>query len=187
MTSLLNLQFIPVTADEKSDIAQSDLDTLVRLSTQTFLQAYEGEIDPAEMEKYTREAFHPDVWQASLREPGHSLWFSTLNDEAMGYCSLRTQRPAQAIPGSETPIQIERFYLDKAFHGQQIAQRMMAFCLEEAKKRGADSVWLGVWEKNRRAQRFYEKSGFRVVGNRDFKMGTTLHNDYIMSLALTDR
>jgi ribosomal protein S18 acetylase RimI-like enzyme len=49
-----------------------------------------------------------------------------------------------------------------------------------AAARGARSVWLGVNQKNQRAQRFYAKYGFRFNGTRTFQVGARREDDYLM-------
>jgi ribosomal protein S18 acetylase RimI-like enzyme len=58
--------------------------------------------------------------------------------------------------------------------------------INEAKERGYDSIWLGVWEKNQRAIDFYRRWGFEEVGTHTFKLGTDPQNDFVMELGLTD-
>jgi ribosomal protein S18 acetylase RimI-like enzyme len=45
-------------------------------------------------------------------------------------------------------------------------------------------VWLGVWEKNARAIRFYTAWGFEKVGEQDFRLGNDLQRDWIMQKSL---
>ena len=61
----------------------------------------------------------------------------------------------------------------------------MQATIQEARLRGCDSVWLGVWEENLRAISFYKKWGFREVGNHIFTVGNDPQNDFIMELELT--
>ena len=41
-------------------------------------------------------------------------------------------------------------------------------------------VWLGVWEENVKAQRFYRRWGFEKVGSHEFTMGGTTQTDFVM-------
>jgi ribosomal protein S18 acetylase RimI-like enzyme len=41
-------------------------------------------------------------------------------------------------------------------------------------------VWLGVNQKNQRAQRFYTKSGFEISGTRTFQVGAGREDDFVM-------
>ena len=56
----------------------------------------------------------------------------------------------------------------------------MDACFEKAKETGRDVMWLGVWEYNPRAQRFYEKNGFRFVGKHTFLLGSDPQTDLLM-------
>ena len=56
----------------------------------------------------------------------------------------------------------------------------MDACFSRAKETGRDVIWLGVWEFNPRAQRFYEKNGFRLVGKHTFLLGSDPQTDLLM-------
>ena len=53
--------------------------------------------------------------------------------------------------------------------------------LEAAAERGAGTIWLAVWERNDRAQAFYRKCGFEVVGDKEFLLGTDRQTDRVMA------
>jgi ribosomal protein S18 acetylase RimI-like enzyme len=55
---------------------------------------------------------------------------------------------------------------------------------DAARGRHADTVWLGVWERNLRAQAFYRKHGFAVVGTQVFMMGSDAQRDFVMAKPL---
>ncbi len=57
----------------------------------------------------------------------------------------------------------------------------MKACLEEAEEAGYGIVWLGVWEENESAIRFYESWGFRFVGTKKFVLGKDVQNDMVMA------
>jgi len=68
--------------------------------------------------------------------------------------------------------------------GKGIGQRLMAACFEYARNGAYDVMWLGVWEFNPRAQRFYEKNGFRIVGRHTFQLGSDPQTDLLMQKEL---
>jgi RimJ/RimL family protein N-acetyltransferase len=43
---------------------------------------------------------------------------------------------------------------------------------------------LGVYGGNHRAHRFYERSGFHVIGTRRLLVGATMHDDLVFARAL---
>jgi len=83
------------------------------------------------------------------------------------------------------PIEIARFYVDFRWHGRGVARRMMAAAAAEAERRGAATLWLGVWEHNPRAIAFYAKCGFEDVGSHVFMVGNDAQTDRLMAAPLT--
>ena len=52
----------------------------------------------------------------------------------------------------------------KSIHGAGIARGLMDWALGEARRRGAEELYLTVYIDNHRARRFYERYGFEAVG-----------------------
>ena len=55
----------------------------------------------------------------------------------------------------------------------------LAAACAEIVSRGGRSAWLGVWERNARAQAFYRKQGFAPVGTHTFVLGSDEQTDEI--------
>ena len=45
-------------------------------------------------------------------------------------------------------------------------------------------IWLGVWEYNHAAQRFYGRNGFVKVGSHQFMVGSDVQIDFLMKKEL---
>ncbi len=60
----------------------------------------------------------------------------------------------------------------------------MQFCIDEARGRGGDVLWLGVWQKNARAIAFYHKWEFEIVGTQTFQLGNDPQSDFVMRRSL---
>jgi ribosomal protein S18 acetylase RimI-like enzyme len=95
------------------------------------------------------------------------------------YAQIRDGAPPPSVR-SESPIELQRFYVRSEFHGGGLAKILMDAVLSRARERRADTLWLGVWEKNPRAIRFYEKCGFRPVGDQIFLLGTDPQRDLVL-------
>jgi ribosomal protein S18 acetylase RimI-like enzyme len=80
----------------------------------------------------------------------------------------------------EAPLELWRFYVARPWHGRGIAQALMSHVNAEAHRRGARTLWLGVWERNERAKAFYRKTGFTDVGSHLFMVGEDAQSDRIM-------
>ena len=72
----------------------------------------------------------------------------------------------------------------KPWQGAGLAPAMMDWVIAEARRRGAEELYLSVFADNHRAQRFYARYGFEAVGRYDFMVGTHADEDIIMRLAL---
>ena len=56
----------------------------------------------------------------------------------------------------------------------------MEYSIKTAADNGKNYVWLGVWEKNEKALKFYKKNGFYRIGEHSFVIGNDVQTDYIM-------
>ena len=81
-------------------------------------------------------------------------------------------------------LELSRLYVRHGWHGRGIAQQLMARVFDESRRRGAHTLWLGVWEHNHRARAFYAKCGFRDVGDHIFLFGTDPQTDLVMQASL---
>jgi ribosomal protein S18 acetylase RimI-like enzyme len=83
-------------------------------------------------------------------------------------------------------LEIERIYVVEEYHGTGIGQELYSLAVERATEIHATHLWLGVWEHNPRAIRFYEKLGFEPFGNQKFILGKDIQTDVLMRLSLVE-
>jgi diamine N-acetyltransferase len=88
------------------------------------------------------------------------------------------------LQGNNNSLEIERIYVLQEFQGKKVGQMLFGKAVEIAKQKNADYIWLGVWEKNIKAIRFYEKNGFVPFGKHLFKLGDDEQTDIMMKLVL---
>ena len=98
---------------------------------------------------------------------------------AAGYAKLHAGEPDESIGGVE-PIELVRLYVSHAWLGSGVGASLMQACLDEAGRAGYKTIWLGVWERNARAQAFYRKWDFRAVGQHVFQLGSDAQTDVLM-------
>ena len=55
----------------------------------------------------------------------------------------------------------------------------MALAIQRAQEQQKEAIWLGVWEHNHPALRFYKKHGFSHHSEHIFYMGDDAQTDYI--------
>ena len=101
----------------------------------------------------------------------------------LGLAQLILNSRDESVQGT-SPLEIRRIYASQEHLGKGVGKELMRATLNEARERGCDCVWLGVWEKNQPAINFYGKWGFREVGTHVFFVGDDPQNDFVMELTL---
>ena len=145
-----------------------------------FRASYAHGYDPADIDDYVSHSFSEAQQLAEINEPGGKvLAIEDAQHGLLGYAHVR-QTPAPPALDGRYALEIARFYVDKPWHGQGIARVLMSACIAEARSRGADALWLLVYQENPRAIAFYEKSGFRRAGTQPFKLGRRVDQDWVM-------
>jgi ribosomal protein S18 acetylase RimI-like enzyme len=98
----------------------------------------------------------------------------------VGYAMLRQDHEPSSVTHSR-PIELARIDVLKAWQSRGVGAALMERCLAEAGRRGAGLIWLGVWQANVKAQAFYERWGFGIVGTKTFLLGSDEQTDWVMS------
>lgn len=160
-----------------------DLETLRNLSIQTFKETFEEVNTEEDMQKYLDENLSIEKLKSELENPNSEFYFAENNDEILGYLKLNF-KDAQTEKLEENHFEIERIYVLKAFLGQKIGQILFDKAIEIGREKNLEYVWLGVWEENHRAIKFYEKNGFEIFGKHDFVLGKDVQTDLLMKLKL---
>lgn len=158
-----------------------DAKALTDLAYTTFWDAFahHPKNAPDDLNHYMRQAFSLEQTLKELGDENSVFLIAELDGEPAGYAKLITNTTEEGIT-AERPIELNRLYAHQQFLGKGIGQALMDECFERARKHGHDVMWLGVWEFNPRAQRFYEKNGFSVVGSHVFQLGEDPQTDLLM-------
>jgi len=158
-----------------------DAKPLTDLSYTTFWDAFahHPKNAPDDLAFYMRQAFNLEQITEELADPKAFFLIAEIDDELAGYAKLIVDNIEPGIT-AEKPIELNRLYSQQKFLGQGVGQILMDACFKHAKSKEHDVMWLGVWEYNPRAQRFYEKNGFQIVGKHTFVLGSDPQTDLLM-------
>ena len=160
---------------------------LAALAERTFRDTY-GAVNTVEnMSRYCAANYGAAIQAREILDPAVAILLGEHETELIGFVHLR-RGPGPASLGAARPIEIQRFYVTREWHGRGVAAQQMTAALAYAQGAGADQVWLAVWEHNLRARAFYRKAGFTEVGEQDFLLGADRHRDIVRArpAALTD-
>ena len=161
-----------------------DAGALAALGARTFADTFGADNTPEDLQAYLAGTYgevqqraefsNPDIITVVVEESGALVAFSQVRRGAAPPCVTL-----------ESPVEIWRFYVDRAWHGRGVAAALMAAAVGAARELGGRSVWLSVWERNPRAIAFYTKSGFSDVGSKVFVVGSDHQTDRVMARDIT--
>jgi len=162
-----------------------DARLLAQLGARLFEQAFGAANDPENMRLYLAGAFSVEQQGAELADSDRATWIAEdAGKAAVGYVML-CNRSAAPAAGALAPAEIQRVYVDRAWHGQQVGNALIDACTVQARAWHCDVIWLSVWEENARAIAFYRKMGFEAVGAQTFMLGHDAQRDIVMSKAVS--
>lgn len=156
-----------------------DLATVQAIARATFQETFGGANSPGDMAKYVEEQFSTRRVLAELVDPCSQFFLAEREGRTIGYLKINSGS-AQTEPMGEDAMEIERIYVLREFHGHGVGQRLCDKALEVAHALGAETIWLGVWERNPRAIAFYRRNGFAEFGEHVFKLGDDEQRDVLM-------
>jgi ribosomal protein S18 acetylase RimI-like enzyme len=157
-----------------------DAGMLADLGRASFYEAFAEETAPEDMAEHLRSAFKIEDIAKQLQNDPSLFIIIEINSAAVGYAYLHPEHPPDCVK-TANPVQLKRFYLRKAYYGRNVGNTLMKACLDFARSRGFQSVWLSTWEYNHRASAFYKKWEFDVVGRAKFTVGSDIQNDNIFA------
>lgn len=157
-----------------------DADLLAELGRSSFYEAFAEETAPEDMAEHLRTAFKIEDITKQLNNVRSTFIIIETSAVAAGYAYLHPEEPPRCVK-TPNPIQLVRFYLGKDYYGRNVGNKLMTACLKIARSRGFQSVWLSTWEFNHRANAFYKKWKFEIVGQAKFTVGMDIQNDFIFA------
>ncbi|WP_405206465.1 GNAT family N-acetyltransferase [Aquimarina sp. LLG6339-5] len=166
------------------NVLPKDNHKLLEIGRQTFYDAFGPPHNtPGNIEYYLNQNFTLEKIESEVLNPESQFFFALYQEEIIGYFKLNTGKAQTELIKGES-IEIERIYVTKQYQGKGIGQRLFDHIIQIAKVQKKDFIWLGVWNKNTAAIRFYERNGFKTFDKHSFMLGTDEQTDVMMKLVL---
>jgi len=162
-----------------------DAEILAKIGWQSFDEAFSEhpENHPDDMKIYMDEAFSTSTILADLRDENTVYLIAELEGEAAGYIKMKFDVREDCVSGEKT-LELCRLYALDKFIGKGVGKGLMLEFFKIAEETNRDTVWLGVWEYNFRAQEFYKKFGFEKCGEHIFQLGSDPQTDWVLQKKL---
>lgn len=160
-----------------------DIDTLVEISKETFTTAFEKDNDPKDFENYINTAFNSQTLLEQIRNVDSVFYFTYVKGQLIGYIKIN-QHQAQTDVKLDHSMELERIYVVDAFQNKGYGKLILNKVIQLGLKANKKFLWLGVWERNLNAIRFYERLGFVKFATHPYYIGTDKQTDWLMRLDL---
>jgi GNAT superfamily N-acetyltransferase len=156
-----------------------DAGLVADISRQTFYDSFAADNSPENMNKFMNEQFSRERLMDEVEAPGNIFLLAYSDDVLAGYARLLDGKAPASLANTEA-IELSRIYSLQPMIGKGVGPALMQRCIEIATALEKKVLWLGVWEKNERAIRFYEKFGFEKFDHHQFLLGDDLQTDWLM-------
>lgn len=155
-----------------------DAEVLSALSKKTFFDTFAGTCTEEDMQQFLHDYFDVEIVKKELNDINDFYFFIEADGVVAGYLRLKEDYSSFDLMKQWKALELKRIYVDKPYHGKGLAQQLMAFAEKFTMENNYEVLWLGVWEHNLRAKKFYEKMGFTDSGHvHDFPIGSTPQSD----------
>ncbi|MEJ8305719.1 GNAT family N-acetyltransferase [Saccharibacillus sacchari] len=161
-----------------------DLNVLREVGIETFNDTFAAQNKPENMRAYLEKAFAEQKLEQELNTAESDFFFIQHDEQLAGFLKINVGT-AQSEPMGDDTLEVERIYIRTPFKRKGLGQILMNHAFSLAKQQRKTKVWLGVWEKNEPAIRFYQQRGFVLTDKHAFWMGDEKQTDWIMTKSLT--
>jgi ribosomal protein S18 acetylase RimI-like enzyme len=164
-------------------VSLSDLVSIQKIAAQTFSETFASVNTPQNIINYLEESFNKAQLTKELTNLESFFYLACSDQKVIGYLKINFGK-AQTEIIDEQALEIQRIYVLQEFHGKKVGQLLIDEVLKIAKLHAVSFIWLGVWEENHRALKFYLKNGFSVFDKHVFILGDDKQTDLLMKLEI---
>lgn len=154
-----------------------------QVAISSYADTFASSNTPENLKAFFDTAYNLPILEQEFYEPHSKLYLALDNDNVVGFVRLRKSNEAASYLG-ENAIELHRLYLLTSVQGQSVGQLLMEKALAYAMQGRFEWIWLGVWEKNFKAQRFYKRWGFERFSEHTFWMGDDPQVDWLLKKKL---
>ena len=161
-----------------------DILDLQKIYRQTFFETFSEQNSEENMRIFLDKAYSEEKLKSEIENKESETFLAVENQKILGVLKINTGN-AETESGLENSLEIQRIYILKEFKGLGIGTVLMNLAEKKARELGVSFIWLGVWEKNFPAQKFYTDKGFRRFSEHAFVLGDDIQTDFLMKKELS--
>ncbi len=166
-------------ADSIVQLTVADAGELQAISQETFLDTFGAYNTDDDMDWYLNNELSLKRLQQQLQNENSFFYFLKQDEQVVGYLKLNINDAQSEDQGGDA-LEIERIYVRPDYKRQGYGRQLMDYAIKRAYQLDKKFVWLGVWEYNHAAQKFYETMGFKQFDDHLFMLGGARQRDVLM-------
>jgi ribosomal protein S18 acetylase RimI-like enzyme len=151
----------------------------------SFLDTFAGILSGKDILGHCVRQHSSEKYSAWLQDKGSAVWIAEVEpgQAPVGYLVLtKPDLPLSDI--SPDDAEVKRVYLLSRFRGAGLGRRLMLEAETHARTQRVHRLLLGVYSGNSAAISFYERLGYKRVGERSFGVGDNTYHDFILAMPL---
>ena len=154
----------------------NDINAIGFLAQQIWPDTYGAILSPEQL-KYMLDLFYnPDALSRQMREDKHQFIIVEQGEEAIGFAAWGPVEPGMA--------KLHKLYVLQTGQGKGLGRAMLDFIYGNLREEGVSKLRLNV-NRHNKAQRFYEKLEFKIIGREDIDLGNGYYlNDIILEASV---
>lgn len=154
----------------------TDINVISTLAHAIWPETYGNILSAAQLHHMLNLFYSHDSLEKQF-EDGHVFLIALMNAETVGFASY-------SHADKTGTYKIHKLYVHPMLHGKGFGKKLLDRITADVKKNGATTLRLNVNRENR-AKGFYERCGFRLVGEEDIAIGEGYFmNDFIMEKSI---
>jgi diamine N-acetyltransferase len=155
---------------------------LAELGAKSFIESHGHSASEIDIQNYVSMNFNESVFKNELADTTHIYHLVLVDSIPAAYSKIRLNTAMPTNTDSQL-CKMDRLYVLKEHYDKGLGKQLFDFNLNFAKAHDQKGFWLYVWRENQRALKFYDKQGFKNVGDTFFKISETHSNpNYFMLL-----
>ena len=128
-----------------------------------------------DMNEFLNNNYNHDTIKAELNDTGNIYHIIYYNEKPAGFTKTILNAEHKNII-EKNVTKLDRIYLLEEFFDLKLGYELLKFNLEFSKENNQSGMWLFTWTGNKRAVKFYLKTGFKVIASHKFKVTETHYN-----------
>jgi ribosomal protein S18 acetylase RimI-like enzyme len=163
------------------DAGPEDAEALADLHRRSFVETFAHLYRPEDLEAFLLQ-LSAEGFRGELLDGEHQVRFAEADGKPVAFVKLG---PITLPVQPEVPaLEFRQLYVLAQWQGAGVAQALSEWAIAQARRRGADALYLSVFTENHRAKAFYRRYGFTYVGPYKFMVGEQADEDEIWKLIL---